>query len=200
MIDINFIILSYIFGPVISIPYAIEFLSYSPLEIFIILSSLYIIILPFIFKIFEFLGHRKIYRGNIIKKVCKICGIKAEEEVQKIKKKGDILIENFEKRAGHLGFYIAISVFTFLFGIFWATFLAYLLKVKRILAMWSISIGVLIGNSFWVLILTYSLSKLQLEFIQFILLLIFVFLLFYGRRREIKILKKISGKLIVNIK
>lgn len=191
MIDLTFIALSYTLGPVVSIPYALQFLNLTPLDIFLYLSFLYLVMLPLIFQTFEFVGHRKLYRNNIIWKICRICDVKAEEEVKKVKKTGDSLIENFENRMGHLGFYIAIVAFTFLFGVFLAALLAYLLKVKRRRALWSISLGILFGNLFWVIVIAYSLPRLHFEFI---LLLLVIISLIYGRKREIDVLKKIGKK------
>lgn len=196
MIDITFVFLSYIFGPIISVPYAINFLNLNPFEIFLYLSLLYLAALPLIFKAFEFFKHKKIYRENLINKICKICNIKAKEEIEKVMEKGNDLIENFEKRVGHLGFYIAISIFTFLFGIFLASILAYLLKVKMSRAILFISLGVILGNLFWILVISYSLPIIQSEFA--LIIFIFAFLL-YGKKREIEILKKISVR-ILNLK
>ena len=192
MIDLTFIALSYTLGPVVSIPYALQFLHLSSLEIFLYLSFLYILALPLVFHTFEFLGHRKFYRNSMIQKICKVCNVTAENEAKKVRKTGDDLIENFENRMGHLGFYIAIATFTFLFGVFLAAFFAYLLKVKRRRALWSISFGILFGNLFWVIVISYSLPKLHFEFM---LLLIVLMSLVYGRKREMDILKKISLKL-----
>ncbi len=192
MIDFTFIALSYTLGPVVSIPYALQFLNLSSLDIFLYLSFLYILALPLIFQAFEFVGHRKLYRNSMIQKICKVCNVTAENEAKKVRKTGDDLIENFENRMGHLGFYIAIAVFTFLFGVFLAAFFAYLLKVKRKRALWSISLGILFGNLFWVIVISYSLPRPHFEFL---LLLIVILSLIYGRKREFEILKKISVKL-----
>ena len=195
MIDLTFIALTYALGPIASIPYALEFLRLSPAEIFIYLSLFYILALPLVFQAFEFVGHRKHYRSSMIQKICKTCNVTAENEAKKVRKTGDDLIENFENRLGHLGFYIAIAAFTFLFGVFLAAFFAYLLKVKRRRALWSISLGILFGNLFWVIVISYSLPRLHFEFI---ILLIVMMSLVYGRKREIEILKKISTRLNLN--
>ncbi|MEM2918232.1 MAG: small multi-drug export protein [Candidatus Altiarchaeota archaeon] len=193
MMDITFVLLSYILGPIASVPYAIKFLNLGPVEIFLYLSFLYLAALPLIFKIFEFFRHKEIYEESIIRKICRVCDIKAKEEIEKVRKTGNVLIENFENKLGHLGFYVAISIFTFLFGIFLASILAYFLKIRKDRAMLCISIGALIGNFFWVLVITYSLPRLQSEFTLILFILAF---LLYGKRREIEILRKVSGKLL----
>jgi uncharacterized membrane protein len=188
---INFIILSYALGPIVAVPYGLRFLHLDPFSIFFSLTLLYLAAIPLIFKFLELGGHRKIYRGSILKKICKTCGIKAEEEVDRIRKTGDDTISYFEKKLGHLGFYFAISVFTFLFGIFWAAIFSYFLKVKRKRAVLAISSGIVFGNFFWVLVISYSLPMIKTEII---LLLVVIYLLIYGRKRERDIMRKLGRK------
>ncbi len=193
MIDLKFILLTYLLGPVISVPYGLKYLRLSPYLIFFYLSLLYILALPVIFKALELGGHKKIYKTRIIRKICKSCEIKAEEEVERVKNSGDQLVRYFQKKLGHLGFYLAISLFTFLFGIFWAAALSYLLKVKRKRAVLAITIGILVGDLFWVSVIFYSLPLLNT---QIIVLLVIAYLLLYGRKREIAIMKKVGRKML----
>lgn len=183
---LKFIILAYILGPVAAIPYGLNFLS--PFEIFIVLSALYILPLPIFFKFLEFGGHTRIYRISIFKKFSKI----TKKSVARIIEEGDDIINAFEGRLGHLGFYLAVSVFTILFGIFWASFFSYLLKIKKKSAILAISIGVILGNIFWLLILRYSIPMTTSEMLIFGL---FILLLIYGRKREMDVIRKIGIKL-----
>lgn len=183
---LEFIILAYIFGPVVAIPYGLKFLS--PFEIFIALSAIYILPLPIMFKFLEFGGHRRIYRISIFKKFSKI----TNKSVDNIKETGDDIINAFEGRLGHLGFYLAISIFTILFGIFWATFFSYLLRIREKSAILAISFGVILGNIFWLLILRYSIPMTTSEML---ILGLLILLLIYGRKREMDVIRKIGMKL-----
>ncbi len=183
---LKFIILAYALGPVFAIPYGLNFLS--PYEIFIALSALYILALPVLFRFLEFAGYRKIYRISIFKKFSKI----THKSVRSVREAGDDIINAFEGRLGHLGFYLAISVFTILFGIFWATFFSYLLKIRERFAILAISLGIILGNLFWLLVLRYSFPMTTFEMLIFGL---FILLLIYGRKREMDVIKKIGLKL-----
>lgn len=183
---LEFIILAYLLGPVAAIPYGLKFLS--PFEIFIALSAIYILPLPIFFKFLEFGGHRRIYRIAIFKKFSRI----TNKSVDNIKEAGDDIINAFEGRLGYLGFYLAISVFTILFGIFWATFFSYLLKIREKSAILAISFGVIFGNIFWLLILRYSIPMTTSEML---ILGLLILLLIYGRKREMDVIRKIGMKL-----
>lgn len=123
---INFIILASFVGPVGAIPYDLQVMS--PVDIFIILSILYLFPLPILFKLFEFGGtHRRIYRMRIFGRVSKI----ANRHIDEIIELEDRITDMFKRRWGHLGFYLSISLLTFLFGVFWASVISYMLMVKR---------------------------------------------------------------------
>lgn len=185
---IHFILLAYSLGPIVSIPYGLN-LGLSPTKIFIILSILYITPLPILLKIFEFGGHhKKIYRKTIFTKFSEV----TKKNIEDVMEVGDEIKEKFEEKLGYLGFYLAIALFTFLFGIFWAAFFAYLLKVKRKRAILSIALGVLIGNTFWLLIIS-CYRPIPIEIYLLIALLI-IPLLIYGRRREIQVIRWVASR------
>lgn len=186
---LEFIILAYLLGPVVAIPYGLGFLS--PFEIFIALSALYILALPVLFRFLEFAGYSRIYRISIFKKFSKI----THRSVKSVRETGDDIINAFEGRLGHLGFYLAISVFTILFGIFWAALFSYLLKVRERFAILAISIGIIFGNLFWLfwlLVLRYSIPMTTSQMIIFGL---FILLLIYGIKRERDTIRRVGLRL-----
>jgi len=182
---LNFIILAMVLGPAGSIPYGLEILS--PLEIFIILLLLYTLPIPFIFKLFEYGGHhRRIYRMRIFKKASEITGKEIEDMIEK----GDRITSLFEKRMGHLGLYATIVIFTIVFGVFWASLFSYLLMVKRRRAIYSMIIGIIMGNTFWIIVISYFRSVIKP--LEMMLIAILIPLWIYGTKREMDILKKIA--------
>lgn len=191
---LNFILLAYTLGPVIAIPYGLRTLLLSPTQLFLLLTAIYIFPLPLIFKLIEFGGyHKRLYRGGIYERFSKI----TNKKVREITNIGDEITKAFEKKLGHLGFYLAISIFTFLFGIFWAAFFSYLLRVKRKGAITSIALGVILGDIFWISVIYYSLPLMSTELI---LLLLIIYLLIYGRKREIKVVRGMVSRLkLINI-
>jgi len=186
---LNLILLAYTLGPALAIPYGLRVLLLSPIQLFLLLTAIYIIPLPLIFKLIEFGGyHERLYRGRIYEIFSRV----TNKQVREITNIGDEIILAFENRLGYIGFYLAISIFTFLFGIFWASFFSYLLKVKRKRAITSIAIGVILGNIFWISVIYYSLPMLSTELI---LLLLIICLLIYGRKREMRVVREMVSRL-----
>jgi len=100
----------------------------SPGLVYVYLSAVYIVTLPVLFWILEYVGHySRHYRLGIFRKFSRMTDRKYADVV----KLGDEIQEAFEQRAGHLGFYFSLSVLTFLVGIFWAVLFAYALRIKR---------------------------------------------------------------------
>lgn len=187
---LKFIVLAYTLGPMATIPYGLHVMSMSPLEIFFALSVLYILPIPFLFKFFEFGGkHRELYRKTIFKKVSKI----TNEQIDDIMDKGDRITKIFQQRLGHLGFYLSIVIFTFLFGVFWAAFVSYILMVKRKRAIFSIAVGATLGNIFWLLLIEHF--KGIITPIEMIAIAVLIPLLVYGSKREMEVIKEIAAKL-----
>lgn len=185
---LEFLFLSYVFGPVAAIPYALNYMNLSPGMVYLYLACVYIIPLPLIFGLFR-LGnyYRRRYRSSLLKKFSRI----SRKHISEVMAFGDEIQQGFEERLGHLGFYGAISVFTFLFGIFWASLFAYILGVDRSKAIISIAAGVLFGNAFWLLVI---LNFLPLKTpVEVLALLAVVWLVVYGWRRETEVIKKIAS-------
>ncbi len=186
---LNFILLAYLFGPVAAIPYALNNLQLTPEWVYIYLSVLYIAPLPIIFWAFEYGGHyRKHYAEGIFRKFSRITNKKIAEVISF----GDEIQTAFEQRLGHLGFYLALSVLTFLLGIFWAALFAYALKIKRTGAIMFIALGVAAGDAFWLLV-TLNLLPMKTPF-EVLSVLLIVSLLVYGRKREMDALTWAASK------
>ena len=187
---IEFILLAYLLGPVAAIPYALNVLHLTPAWVYIYLSVVYIAPLPIIFWALEYGGHyRKYYSEGIFRKFSKITNKKAADVISF----GDEIQEAFEQRLGQLGFYLALSVLTFLVGIFWAVLFAYVLKIKRTGAILFIALGVVIGDAFWLLV---TLNVLQMSTpLEVLCVLLLVLLILYGRKREKDVIKWVADKI-----
>ena len=186
---LNFILLAYIFGPVAAIPYGLNILHLSAVWVYICLLVVYIAPLPVIFQVLEYGGHyRKYYTEGIFHKFSKITNKKAAEVISF----GDEIQEAFEQRLGQLGFYLALSVLTLLVGIFWAVLFAYVLKIKRTGAILFIALGVVIGDALWLLV---TLNVMQMSTpLEVLCVLLLVFLILYGRKREKDVIKWVADK------
>ncbi|OYT26800.1 MAG: hypothetical protein B6U97_03060 [Candidatus Altiarchaeales archaeon ex4484_96] len=190
---IYFLLLAVFLGPVGSVSYGLEILS--PLEVFIIITPLYILPIPLIFRIFEYGGHhRRLYRMKVFRRASDATGRRMEE----ILEYGDHIIELFKDNLGHLGLYFTVVLFTLLFGVFWASMFSYLLMIKRKRAIASMIIGVILGNIFWIIFASYSRSLIKPLEMALLALLIPVWI--YGVKREYRVLKKIVKKLKIRSK
>jgi hypothetical protein len=185
----TFILLAYLFGPVAAIPYALNALHLTPGWVYVYLSVIYIAPLPVIFWALEYGGHyRKYYSQGIFRKFSRI----TKKRTADVMSFGDEIQGAFEQRLGQLGFYLALSVLTFLVGIFWAVLFAYILKIKRTGAIFFIAVGVVIGDAFW-LIVTMNLLPMRTPLEVLSVLLLFS-LLVYGRKREMDAIKWVEAK------
>ncbi|MEA1925555.1 MAG: small multi-drug export protein [Candidatus Altiarchaeota archaeon] len=183
-----FLLLAVFLGPVGSVSFGLEILS--PLEVFIILTLLYTLPIPVIFKLFECGGHhRRIYRNRIYRKAARVTGRRMDELLNQ----GDKIITLFKDNLGQLGLYLTIVLFTLIFGIFWASLFSYLLLVKRKRAIASMAVGVMVGNIFWIVFALYS--KNLIKPLEMALLALLVPVWMYGIKREIEILRKIAARL-----
>lgn len=189
-----FVFFAYTLGPLVTISYGLNVLSLSPLEVFTYLSLLNILPLPLLFWFFDFGRSREIYRMRIIRRISKLTSFRFEEVVSE----GDRITTMFEERLGHIGFYFSISLFTFVFGVFWAAVLSYFLAVNRKIATLCISAGVIVGNVFWLMMIEFFREYLTYSSIMFIGL--FMLFLAYGSRQEMKVLKEIASKLSARLR
>lgn len=187
---LNYLLLAYLFGPVAAIPYALNVMDLSPELVYVSLTAIYIAPLPAIFYALEYGGHyRRRYSKGLFRNFSRITKKKIEEVISF----GDEIQDAFEHRLGHLGFYLALSVLTFLVGIFWAVLFAYALKIKKTHAILFISLGVVVGDAFWLMV-TVSLLPMTTPFEVLSVLLLFS-LIVYGRKREISAIRWVESKI-----
>jgi hypothetical protein len=185
---LTFILLAYLLGPVAAIPYALNVWHLKPEWVYLYLSAVYIAPLPIIFWALEYGGHyRRYYAQGIFRKFSKL----TNKRIADVVAFGDEIQEAFEQKLGHLGFYLALSVLTLLVGIFWAVLFAYVLKIKRTGAIMFIALGVVVGDAFWLIV---TLNLLQMRTPYEILSVLLVFLLFYGRKRELDAIKWVAAR------
>lgn len=189
---LRFIVLTYTLGPMAAISYGLHVLSMTPIEIFFFLSVLNILPIPFLFKLFELGGRRRrLYRMKILRKFSKVTNKRLEDLMEK----GDKITELFKERLGHLGFYMSIILFTFIFGVLWASLLSHILLVKRKRAFFCISVAVVLGNLFWLFITEYSRDLITP--VGVIAISVAIPLLVYGSRREVAVIREITALLDV---
>jgi uncharacterized membrane protein len=186
---LDFIVLAYTVGPMPTITYGLHVLSMDPIEIFFYLCALNILPIPILFWVFEHgKRYRELYRMKIFRKIAAV----TDETMEEIIAKGDKITGMFEEKLGHLGFYLSIVVFTFIFGVLWAAVLSYILAVNRRMAVVCISAGVIVGNIFWLFLIEYFRDYVTPA--GMIAVAISFPLLLYGSRRERSVIREVAAK------
>lgn len=175
---IKTVLLTYLFGPAIGLPFAggeVDLALVAGLVLF--LQALTAIV---IFKILHFVDYGSQCKRHVINKIC----LFTEKEIVEVRKNADTLIDRFHRRGGHHGYYISLVFFSFAFGFVWAVVIAYSLKLRRRYSFIPILLGSSFSFAFWFLVLQYSLNFVTAE--GFTMLSISMALLFfsYGRIRE----------------
>ncbi|MCS7131418.1 MAG: small multi-drug export protein [Hadesarchaea archaeon] len=178
-------------GPIGAVPYAIEH-GMSILQATAIVCSLNVVLVPVWFGIMELFGYSKRYHRYLTNRALEYVARRSAEFQRNIQ----AYVGEFERRLGHIGFFIALTIFSFIFGVVWPTIGAYFLNVKRTPALISISIGA-IGNAALfglasVGILKFMPSPRTLYLSLMVLTGVF---LFYGKLREIRVLRSVLRKL-----
>lgn len=185
------ILLMVTLGPIGAVPYAIEH-GMSTLQATVIVCSMNVALVPVWFGIMELFGYSKRYHKYLANRALEYVVRRSAEFQRNIQ----VYVGEFERRLGHIGFFIALTISSFIFGVVWPTIGAYFLNVKRTPALISISIGA-IGNAVLfgltsVGILKFMPSPRTLYLSLMVLTGVF---LFYGKLRETRVLRSVLRKL-----
>jgi len=185
------ILLTMTVGPVGAVSYAID-RGLSPLQATVVVCSVNVALVPMWFGIMEFFGYSRRYHKYLANKALKYVSRRSAEFQRNLQ----VCVTEFERRLGHIGFFVGLTVFSFIFGVVWPSIGAYFLNIKRAPALISISIGA-IGNA-----ILFGLAAIGM--LQFVpsprtlyigLMGLTVAFLFYGKLREIRVLQSIVRRL-----
>jgi len=164
---------------------------FSPFETALLVSLIHVGLVPVWFGIFEILGYVIRYRRRIMDKFSKHGKLG-----RSLKRTAKSNIREFEKRVGQLGLGIGTLVFTFIFGVSWATLMAFVLDIKKETIFISVSAGALVSSIFWTAVfsgLKWFVPNLWLVYvIGFVLIPCFMM---YNKEKERKVVEEISRTL-----
>ncbi|MDI6819496.1 MAG: small multi-drug export protein [Candidatus Hodarchaeaceae archaeon] len=185
------ILLTMTIGPIGAVPYAID-RGLSIVQATVVVCSVNVALVPMWFGIMEVFGYSKRYHKYLANRALKYVSRRSAEFQRNLQ----VCVAEFERRLGHIGFFIGLTVFSFIFGVVWPSIGAYFLNIKRVPALISISIGA-IGNA-----ILFGLAAVGM--LQFVpspralyigLMMLTVAFLFYGKLREIRVLRSIVRRL-----
>lgn len=185
---IMIIILTFVFGPLGSIPYSFSH-GLSMAETVVLISAVHVAMVPVWFAILELIKYRLVYENRLVKKIFARAGLRPG----KIRSRIEANLRDFERRIGQTGFGLGVIVFTFTFGVSWAVLSSVLLNIKKNTIVYSIVIGALTSSIIMTLVLGTVGSLLPSPYLLYVIGLI-VALGIFGRQkyRERKLLREIS--------
>lgn len=185
------ILLTMTVGPIGAVPYAID-RGLSIAQATVVVCSVNVALVPMWFGIMEFFGYSGRYHKYLANRALEHVTRRSVEFQRNLQ----VCVAEFERRLGHIGFFVGLTVFSFIFGVFWPSIGAYFLNIKRVPALISISIGA-VGNA-----ILFGLAAVGM--LQFVpspgtlyigLMVLTVAFLSYGKLRESRVLRSIVRRL-----
>lgn len=183
--------LTFLFGPIGSIPYAFSE-GLSVIETAIVVSIIHVALVPVWFAILELIRYRLIYEHRLIHKIASTAWTKSKS----IRSGIEANMKKFEQRVGQEGFGIGVIGFTFMVGVSWAALSAILLNIKKNTIVISIAIGAIVSSVFWTLAFGGVVGFLPSPFMLYLISMVLTLAVFvYQKYRERKLLREISQSL-----
>jgi len=189
LINIIWIIgLTFIFGPIGSIPYCFS-QGLSTVETAVLTSIVHAALVPIWFAVLELIRYRLIYENRLFKMIA----AKAWSKSKRIRDGIEKNTKEFERRVGQKGFGLGVIAFTFTFGVSWAALAAVMLNIKKSTIMYSIAIGAVASSVFTSIALGSIGALLPSPWLLYFVGLAFILAIFgYQKYREHKLLREIS--------
>jgi hypothetical protein len=178
-------------GPALALSYGLQ--RYTPVYCFLTLSLAYIASMVALSLILSKAGLERRFQNRIFQRINAM-----------VKKRGKALAVRMDETAlrfnmelGDLGFYLALMSFTFMFGVYWAAVVAFMLRLNLLRSIASMSIGAMISVGFW----TYMAVRHNLDPNMVTLFFFGATLLFiaYGYVKENKTLLRITDRIVSEI-
>lgn len=178
-------------GPALALSYGLR--EFTPLYCFLILSLTYVISVVAIHLILLWFGLQYRFRNKIFSRASAM----VKERGNELALKMDDVVVKFRKEFGDWGFYLALVSFTFVFGVYWAGLIAFILQVDLWRAIFSIGVGAVLSVAFWTyIILEHNLDPMT---VTLFFLLLTILLILYGLVRENKAISNITERITSKI-
>jgi uncharacterized membrane protein len=188
----KFLAVSVFLGPGVAISYGLTNLGFRPVAH---LLTLLVINLISIFVIYEVLRHlpleRRFENKILDKVVTQIHG--SRKSMEKAMK---TLTDMFEKSFGDIGFYMALALISFAYGVYVAAAIAFFVRVRLRLAVISITLGAVLSLIFWWYLAIGAIPLITPALVFIATTSISIAFMVYGLVRENEVIKRV-GKLLV---
>jgi len=185
---LTFISYGIVGGPALALSYGLP--KFGPLSCFILLSIEYILSILVIHLALAKFGLQYRFKNKIFHKVSAM----VHERGRKLALKMDDVAGKFNKELGDLGFYLALTSFTFLFGVYWAALAAFLLQVELSQAISSMSVGAVLSVGFWTYVILRT--NLDAQTVTLFFLVLTVVFIAYGFLKEQKTISEITDRVM----
>jgi uncharacterized membrane protein len=184
----EFLVYAFTAGPAVAMPYGLQMMPWD--EVLVSLILCYSLPMPLIFYLFRFFEKREDYKNRYVNRLMSLSKKEARSFARKMKN----VMNSFLKNYGELGYEISLAFLAFAFGFIWAALVAYLLRLPKLRATFTIFAGVMAGLIFWYLVIKYSLHFLQPTTVTAVMLACAGIFFVYGYIRETSVLWKIGCK------
>ncbi|MBN2518493.1 MAG: hypothetical protein JXB14_06595 [Candidatus Altiarchaeota archaeon] len=187
----KFLAISVFLGPGVAISYGLTNPGFRPVAHLLTLFVINIVSIFVIYGILRRLPLERRFENKILDKiVTQIHGSRKSME-RVMKNVADI----FEKSLGDIGFYTALALISFAYGVYVATVMAFFLRVRLRLAVISIAVGAVLSLVFWWYLAIGSIPFITPGLVFVVVTSISIVLMVYGFVRENKVIRRI-GKLL----
>lgn len=188
----NFLIISILFGPGMAISYGLEnplFMPTAHLSTLLVIESLSVIL---VYTILRLLPTETRFKNKLLDKIAL--------HIHGSRKSAISVMENvsdkFKKNFGDLGFYMALALISFAYGVYIAAAVAYFLKIKLKQAVISIAIGGAFAIVFWWYLALGAIPFVTPTLIFVVITGLSIAFMIYGFFRENRVIRRIGDELV----
>lgn len=168
----TYFVLGLFMGPAVAIAYGIT--QFNSGFVITTLSLMYLVSIPVMYAILQKLNTQHRFKNKLLEKFAENMDKKKEELAEWL----DEIAEHFKKRLGDVGFYFGLATFSFIVGLYWATLVAFFIRVDTKRAIISVGSGSVLAVIFWWYVIIKSISFITP--LQFALLFLVLTLLLFA--------------------
>jgi hypothetical protein len=188
---LTFLFYGIVGGPALALSYGLPV--FGSLSCFTALGIEYIISIVVIQLLLSKFGLQHRFKNKIFSKASRM----VRERGRKLAIKMDDFAGKFNKELGDVGFYLALTSFTFLFGVYWAGVVAFLLEVELSAAISSMSVGAILAVGFWTYIIVRT--NISAEAVTLFFSALTVIFIAYGFLKEQRTITVITERLTAEL-
>ncbi len=188
----QFLFISVVFGPGMAISYGLGNPLFRPLAHLSLLLLFELLSVLFLYSILHLLPTEKRFENKILDKVATYIH-KSRREI--VGRAGELTL-SFRRSFGDLGFYMALGLVSFAYGVYVAGIVAYFLRIRLKRAIIAISIGGAVAIVFWWYMALGLVPFLTPTIVFMVVTGASAFFLVYGWVRENRILRSMAGEFL----